>query len=121
MDENAARTPSLHLSTHVDRPADEVYAYVVDPGHLPEWAAGLTPEVEVRFAPTNPYGVADHDVTLPDGTVLSVPMRVLADGDGSEVVFTLRRAPGTDDEAFEADEAAVRADLATLRERLEAR
>ena len=31
MDEDAARTPSLHLSTHVDRPADEVYAYVVGP------------------------------------------------------------------------------------------
>jgi hypothetical protein len=29
-------------------------------------------------------------------------------------VFTLRRAPGTTDEAFEADEAAIRADLATL-------
>ena len=115
------RAPSLHLSTYVDRPADEVYAYVVDPSHLPEWAAGLTPEVEVRFAPANPYGVADHDVTLPDGTVLTVPLRVLADGEGSEVVFTLRRAPDTSDEAFEADAAAVRTDLATLRGLLERR
>ena len=81
------RAPSLHLSTYVDRPADEVYAYVVDPSHLPEWAAGLTPEVEVRFAPANPYGVADHDVTLPDGTVLTVPLRVLADGDLLSVDF----------------------------------
>ena len=115
------RAPSMHLSTHVDRPADEVYAYVVDPSHLPEWVAGLTPDVEVRFAPANPYGVADHDVTLPDGTVLTVPLRVLADGEGSEVVFTLRRAPGTSDEAFEADAAAVRTDLAMLRGLLEGR
>ena len=131
------RAPSLHLSTYVDRPADEVYAYVVDPSHLPEWAAGLSSgieerdgrwfatspmgDVEVRFAPQNPYGVADHDVTLPDGSVTSNPLRVLPDGSGSEVVFTLRRAPGTSDEAFEADAAAVRTDLATLRRLLEGR
>ena len=115
------RAPSLHLSTYVDRPADEVYAYVVDPSHLPEWAAGLTPEVEVRFAPANPYGVADHDVTLPDGTVLTVPLRVLADGEGSEVVFTRRRAGGTSAAVLAAAAAAVRTDLATLRELLEGR
>ena len=46
-------------------------------------------------------------------------MRVIPDGDRCEVVFTLRRQPGTDDEAYAADAAAVRADLATLAERLE--
>ena len=65
--------PSLHLSTYVDRPADEVYAYVTDAARLPEWAAGIAPDVEVRFAPTNPFGVADHDVTLP--TAPSSPTR----------------------------------------------
>jgi hypothetical protein len=127
--------PSLHLSTHVDRSADEVYAYVTDPARLPEWAAGLgsgieerdgrwfatSPmgDVEVRFAPANPFGVADHDVTLPDGSVTTNPMRVIPDGTGCEVVFTLRRQPGTDDEAYAADAAAIRADLATLTELLE--
>ena len=110
---------SRHLSVHVDRPADEVYAYVTDLARLGEWAAGVSPEVDVRFAPTNPFGVADHDVTLPDGTALAVPMRVLPDGDGAEVVFTLRRAAGTDDAGFDADEAAVRTDLEILRTRLE--
>ena len=47
------------------------------------------------------------------------PLRVLADGDGCEVVFTLRRQPGMDDEAFDADAAAIRRDLATLRRLLE--
>ncbi|CAN5421084.1 hypothetical protein BH10ACT10_BH10ACT10_17930 [soil metagenome] len=110
---------SRHLSVHVDRPADEVYTYVSDPAHLGEWAAGVSPDVEVLFAPTNPYGVADHDVSLPDGTVIHVPLRVLPDGDGAEVVLTLRRAPGADDAAFEADDTAVRTDLETLRGRLE--
>ena len=63
-------------------------------------------EVEVRFAPENPFGVADHDVTLPDGTTFTNPLRVLPDGDGCEVVFTLRRRPGVTDEAFDADAAA---------------
>ena len=112
---------SLHLCTYVDRPAGEVYDYVTDPARLPEWAAGISPGVEVRFAPPNPFGVADHDVTLPDGTVVANPMRVIADGDGCEVVFTLRRQPGSGDEAYAADAAAVRADLATLAQRLEGR
>ena len=126
---------SLHLSTHIARPAAQVYAFVADPAHLPQWAAGLggsieqrdgrwfadSPmgEVEVRFVDDNAYGVLDHDVTLPDGSTMTNPMRVLSDGDGCEVVFTLRRAPGTTDEAYDADAAAVRADLASLKALLE--
>ena len=127
---------SLHLSVHVRRSADDVYRFVADPAHLPQWAAGLggsverrdgrwfaeSPmgEVEVRFAPPNLFGVLDHDVTLPDGTTVGNPLRVLSDGEGCEVVFTLRRAPGTTEEAFDADAAAVRSDLATLKRLMEA-
>jgi len=128
---------SRHLSVHVDRPAAEVYAYAADPAHLPEWAEGLAGgiaqvdgewvadspmgRVVVRFAPPNDLGVLDHDVVLPDGTTVTNPLRVLADGEGSEVVFTLRRQPGTDDAAFAADAAAVAADLAGLTRVLERR
>lgn len=127
---------SLHLSVHVDRDAEQVYRFAVDPAHLPQWAAGLggsveqrddrwfaeSPmgEVEVRFAPENPYGVLDHDVTLPDGTTVTNPMRVLPEGAGCEVVFTLRRGEGVTDEAFDADAAAVRTDLAALKRLMEA-
>jgi len=127
---------SRHLSTHIARPAAEVYAFVTDPARLPEWAAGLggsieqregrwvaeSPmgQVEVRFAPQNQFGVADHDVTLPDGRTFANPMRVLADGSGCEVVFTLRRQPDMTDEAFESDASAIRTDLETLKRLLEA-
>ncbi len=110
---------SRHLSTHVRRSAEDVYRFVRDPAHLSAWAAGLSDDVQVRFAADNPFGVVDHEVGLPDGTRLAVPMRVLPDGDGCEVVFTLRRAPGVDDAAFDADAAAVTADLAMLRNLLE--
>jgi len=127
---------SRHLSTHIARPAAEVYAFVTDPARLPEWAAGLggsierrdgrwvaeSPmgQVEVRFAPQNQFGVADHDVTLPDGRTFANPMRVLADDSGCEVVFTLRRQPDMTDEAFESDASAIRTDLETLKRLLEA-
>lgn len=126
---------SMHLSTHIARPAAEVYAFVAEPANLPRWAAGLSGaieqrdgrwfadspmgEVEVRLTEQNPYGVLDHDVTLPDGTVVTNPMRVIADGGDSEVVFTLRRGATTTDEELAADEAAVRRDLATLKQLLE--
>ena len=126
---------SRHLGVSIDRPAGQVYAYLSDPARLPTWAAGLggsveerdgrwfaaSPmgEVEVAFVEQNPFLVADHDVTLPDGTVVRNPLRVPPDGDGCEVVFTLRRAPDSDDAAFEADAAAVAADLEALRELLE--
>lgn len=71
-------------------------------------------------APANAFGVLDHDVTLPSGEVFHNPMRVLRDGDGCEVVFTLRRQSGLSDEEFARDEAAVAADLATLKRLLEA-
>jgi hypothetical protein len=129
-------TESRHLTVSIERPADRVYAYVRDPAHLPEWAAGLAAGIRrergewvadspmgrvlVRFVPVNEYGVLDHDVVLPDGTTTTNPVRVLADGADSEVVFTLRRQPGTTDEAFAADADAITADLATLKRVLEA-
>jgi hypothetical protein len=126
---------SLHLSTHIARPAGDVYAFVADAANLPRWAAGLggsieqrdgrwfadSPmgEVEVRFVEHNNYGVLDHDVTLPDGTTVTNPMRVIPDGEGCDVVFTLRPARGVAQEAFDADAAAVRADLAALKKLLQ--
>jgi hypothetical protein len=110
---------SRHLGTFIARPADEVYAYVADATHLPEWAAGLGSALGVRFVPPNEHLVLDHDVSLPDGSVTTNPMRVLRDGDGCEVVFTVRRAEGMSDEQLDADVAAVRADLERLTRLLE--
>ncbi|WP_225800310.1 SRPBCC family protein [Streptomyces sp. NK15101] len=127
---------SRHLSVHVDRTVDEVYAYASDPANLPAWAHGLGQSIEkvgeewiadssplgrvtVRFVPRNELGVLDHDVTLPSGETFHNPVRVIADGTGSEVVFTLRRQPGTSDGDFERDAETVAADLARLKELLE--
>lgn len=127
---------SRHVAVVVRRPPEEVYAYAVDPDHLPEWAAGLARaavhregdvlvvdspmgSVTVRFVPRNDLGVPDHDVTLQDGTVVTNPMRVLSHPDGAEVVSTVRREGLTDAE-FDRDAAQVATDLARLRDLLEA-
>lgn len=118
--------PSRHLSVWIDAAPEAVYAFASDPRELHRWAAGLADPTlvtaTVEFAPVNAFGVLDHIVTLPTGESTYNPMRVLAAGTGEarcEVVFTLRRRPGMTDAEFEADAAAVAADLATLRDLLQ--
>ena len=46
-------------------------------------------------------------------------MRVVPDGDGPELVFTVRREPGMTPEEFDRDAGLVAADLARLKHVLE--
>ena len=126
---------SRHVSVAIARPPDEVYAFAADPRNLPRWATGLSGaieevggrwfaespmgRVEVAFAARNAFGVLDHDVTFPTGETFHNPLRVVANGDGSEVVFTVYRREGTTRQAFEADAATVLADLRALASILE--
>jgi hypothetical protein len=128
---------STHVSVTINRPWREVYDFAADPANLPQWAAGLADRpvervdglwvtdspmgrVAVEFAPRNDFGVLDHEVTLPSGEAVTNPMRVFANGDGCDVVFTVRRRPGMSAQDLERDAAAVAADLETLRQLSEA-
>ncbi len=127
---------SKQISESIDRSAADVYRYASDPANLPAWAPGLgsavenvdghwfveTPAGRVGFAfvERNEFGVLDHEVTLPSGDVIYNPMRVIPDGDGCEVVFSLRRLPGMSSEDFERDAGLVQADLTRLKQVLEA-
>ncbi len=77
-------------------------------------------QVAVTFAPANDYGILDHDVTLSSGDTVYNPVRVIPDGDHSEVVFTIRRRDGVTGYEFAEDAAAVNADLQRLKGLLEA-
>ncbi len=129
-------TTSTHVSEYLDVPAAQVYAFVREPANLPRWALGLTDspgrEVDGRwvaetdagpltvdFVPRNGFGVLDHDVTFGSGQTFYNPMRVTPHGDGSELVFSVRRLPGQSDEEHAADVRAVAADLARVRTLLE--
>lgn len=126
---------SRTLNVSIDRAPGDVYRFAVNPENLSQWAAGLgrsarkdvdgwvveTPlgDVRLRFEAENALGVLDHYVTLPGGDVVYVPMRVLPNGSGSEVIFTLFRLPSMTDEQYAADAAAVEKDLQTLKRVLE--
>jgi len=126
---------SRHLSETIGRSAADVYEFVSDPANVPRWAEGLATVVEniegrwllgtggdrasVVFAERNTFGVVDHEVTLPSGEVVYVPMRVIRNGDGCDVVLTVRRQPGMPDADFDRDSGLVQADLGRLKRVLE--
>jgi hypothetical protein len=123
------------ISVSIDRPSREVYDFVSNPANLPRWASGIGASieqvkgewvaqtsngpVEVRFAPRNNLGVLDHYVTLPTGAVMYVPLRVIPNGSGSELTFTLFRQPDMTDQKFQEDAEWVLRDLTKLRDILE--
>jgi hypothetical protein len=70
--------------------------------------------VEVAFTGPVELGILDHDVTLPDGSVVRNAFRVVANDQGSEAVFTLLRRDGMSEADFHSDVDAVRKDLDRL-------
>jgi uncharacterized protein YndB with AHSA1/START domain len=126
---------ALTLSIAIDRPPAAVYEFVSDPRNLPRWAKGLgsaiKPEgvdwivetlggpVRLRFAEPNELGVLDHYVRPAQGPEVYIPMRVVANGLGSELTFTLFRTASMSEQAFEEDSEAVKRDLESLKAVLE--
>ncbi|MCK0091588.1 SRPBCC family protein [Rhodococcus sp. F64268] len=126
---------SRHVSQVIACPPAQVYEFAANPDNLPRWASGLAQShverdggtlvvdspmgrVTVRFTPHNDLGVLDHDVTLPSGTTVNNPVRVLAHPNGSEILFTVRQIDLSDEE-FDRDTATVAKDLERLRDLLE--
>ena len=128
---------SRTLSVSIDRPPAEVYAFVADPTNLTQWAGGLARSVTragdgwvvempqgpvgFRFVAENTLGVLDHIVTIAPGVEILNPMRVVPNGTGSEVLFTLFKLPAMLDHEFAADATMVQHDLESLKRVLEAR
>jgi len=120
------------ISVSIARDPREVYAFVSNPANLPRWASGIgssieqikgewiaqTPNgpVKVRFAPRNDLGVLDHYVTVAPGVEIYIPMRVVPNGSGSELIFTLFRQPDMTDEKFREDADWVLRDLTRLKD-----
>jgi hypothetical protein len=75
--------------------------------------------VVVEFAHDNDLGVLDHTVTLPSGARLANPMRVIPNGSGSEMLFTLIQRQDMTDQQAQEDADLVLSDLHTLRRLLE--
>ncbi|RXT53160.1 hypothetical protein B6S44_20765 [Bosea sp. Tri-44] len=128
--------PARHISISIKRPIEEVYGFLAEPMNFPKWAEGLGGEfhhvegmtyraqtpmgpMRVMFSEPNPYGILDHAVVPDAAPPMHNPMRVLANGSGSEVVFTLFRHPEMTDDAFARDAETIATDLARLKALLE--
>ena len=132
----AVKREARRISVAIERSASEAYDFLSRPENFAKWASGLagslrkagedwiaeTPEgrATVRFSERNAYGVLDHAVTLPHGTTVYVPLRVVPAGGGCELVLTLFRRPGMSDEKFAADAEWVMRDLGAAKRILEA-
>ena len=123
------------LTISIDRPPAEVYAFVGNVENLPRWATSFVKSVRktgdswvaetvegpagFEYVPRNESGVLDHVVRPAPGVTIHVPMRVVPNGAGSEVIFTLVQFPGMPAEKFARDIDMVQRDLATLKRVLE--
>ena len=124
--------PARTYSISINRDWQALYEAIWRPEVFPRWASGLAesdlrqegdnwladgPEgpISIRFTPHNDYGVMDHFVDTGDGKEIHVPLRVIQNGDGAEVMLTLFRQPGMDDEMFARDAKWITRDLRALK------
>lgn len=127
-----AQTIAVSIAASPER----IYRFAGDPRNLPRWVPSFCHAVEFSdgqwfvtspvgrvafaFAQDNAFGVLDHTLTLPSGERLTNPMRVVPNGTGGELLFTLIQREGMSDAQFAQDAALVLSDLQTLRRLLEA-
>jgi hypothetical protein len=123
------------MNVSIERDWREVYDFACKPENFPRWASGLANSlrkegedwvadaplgpVKLRFTARNHFGVLDHYVSPKPGVEIYIPLRVLANGTGAEVVFTLFRLSEMTDEAFARDAEWVERDLKALKALLE--
>jgi hypothetical protein len=131
-----AMSESRTISVSISCQLSKVYEFVSVPKNFPKWATGRcksitktgdewiaeTPQgsMKVQFTERNDFGVVDHFIYPAPGVEIYVPVRVIANGTGSEVIFTLFRLPDMSDDKFAEDAEWVARDLKALKELLEA-
>ena len=129
---------SKTFSISINRPVDEVYEFLLDPTNFLKWVfighgrmrhlKDRDWEVEttvgrrvLRFAERMPLGVLDHYALLSENAEPHpIPMRVVANGEGTELIYTSFQRDGQSDEQWSSMLEWVTTDLMTLKTLLEA-
>jgi hypothetical protein len=128
---------SRSLSISINRDPKIVYEFVFNLENLPKWASKAfqsikhvesewiaeTPQGSAKVSLThrNDFGVLDHHVSLSSlGVEVYIPMRVVQNGVGSEVIFTLFHTTHMTEEQFAQDMRMVEQDLKNLKNIIEA-
>lgn len=124
--------PARTYSVSINHNWQALYEWIWRPDFFPKWASGLAESdfrqeddqwlaqgpdgpIRIRFTPHNAHGVMDHSVEFGDGKMVDIPLRVVRNGDGAEVMLTLFRQPDMDDERFAADAKWINRDLRALK------
>ena len=134
-DTQSITVESRAITVRIGRPFDMVYRFLVDPANWNKWAFGLGKNIRrsqdgwiadsgrgiarVQFTPRTRFGVVDHTVIRSSGQRVYVPMRLIANGSGCELIFTLFREPEMSDAQFASDSEYVQRDLTGLKKLLE--
>jgi hypothetical protein len=132
MNQTSSKLTSTTLSVTIDRDWRELYDQFWRPEEFPRWASGLSDAslkyvdgewrangpggpITIIFTSHNAYGIMDHWARLDPRRTIYIPLRVIENGDGAEVMLTLFRQPGMTDEKFAEDADWVRRDLKRLK------
>ncbi len=125
------------IKVAIERPFADVYEFLAEPLNFATWAANPGSSMEpldggdwlvdlprgrmaIRFAPRNNFGVLDYQVFPPGGESRSaVPVRLIPNGEGAELIMVWFQAPGTTDERFQSDVQWIASDLQRLKTLLE--
>ena len=126
---------SKTLTSSINCNHKKVYEFVSNLENMSKWAKTFcrsikesddkwvieTPQgpMGIRIAPKNDFGILDRTVIPAPGMEVFVQMRVVPNGSGSEVIFTLFQQPNMSDENFARDQGMVEQDLATLKSVME--
>ena len=126
---------SRTVSVSIAIAPDLVYEFASNPENFPQWAPNFCNSIEfvdgtwvvhspdgpaiLEFVENNRFGVLDHTVTLKSGLKFYNPMRIVPNGSGSEVLFTLFQTSNMDDGKFNEDAKLVESDLRTLKRVIE--
>lgn len=118
---------SRTISVSIKRDPKVVYEFVLNLENFPRWARSTFQSIKqlngnwvaettqgsvtIDLTERNNFGILDHFVKLSSGAVIFVPMRVIKNGEGSEVIFTLFQTADMPDDKFAEDAKSVKQDL----------
>jgi hypothetical protein len=125
------------ISVSINCPVTRVYEFLADPLNLPTWLADIGPDIQhvvdndwvveapagrftFRFGPRNKFGVLDFTVFREGDPLVPMPVRVVANGAGTDLIMIVYERPGTSQAIHASEVQWIRSDLSTLKSLLEA-
>ncbi len=119
------------ISISIKKDLKTVYEFISNLENLPRWASSTFPSIKeingewlidtpqgqnkVKLAERNNFGILDHYVELPSGVEVYIPMRVVKNNDGSEVMVTVFQTTEMTNEVYGKDLQTVNIDLNQLK------